>query len=354
LTVEKNSVFVAPLSDSTFTLFSELSTIPIGIDCHSIISVSGTTPSITPYDNFALLLHFDRSPSDCARLCTKTKRVAAFAKYLLCNRGPPAFMAFLRILPDLFDFVFLETLRSSAPELRKSLFAELGSALQYFTLLASATTENYQTQVIRFVPDGSAPPAKPGLAASFLPFLIEETSATVYLPASLFCLELSHDSTDAISAILPILAPLIGRATAVDVSVVNCAGGLELEVTVYSELRELLEAVVAQCTLDLLLQRFLPELALWLCNATNVAFADVLRVNAALQGQFSIAELVGRLREAHIRNSAALADGFARGGWRRWRVGTLIAAGMTADARKCIEEDPEIGVDVAGLLVLIG
>jgi hypothetical protein len=267
-----------------------------------------------------------------------SKETLPFASQILADRGASAFLSLLRALPDsLFDDLLLQCLQSSPRESRAAVFAELGSPLSYFCRLAGAETQNYQTQIIEFVSSGGS--ANIPLAVSFLRFLAEDVASTVSLPAAMFCLLQSHDKVESIRAVLPILRPLTRSARAKDVDTVECEGGAVFEVTVYAELRELLESVARKCVVDLIGERFKPGLARWLCSAAGVAFVDILRENLSLDERLGIPELVEKLDREDVGDGAALAADFGRGAWKKWTVAVLVIGGRIDEARSAVQED---------------
>jgi hypothetical protein len=350
LVVEKNSIFISALPGLDFALFLESNAVPVGIERGVLVSVRGATPIFTPYEKFALNVHLDRDPAECARIAQErfgADGMKQFAAEVLASRGAAAFLAIIRALPDqLYGEILFSVLESSEIRVRKMVIAELGSALTYFCELAAAVVRNADADVPEFV--ATEAPPKIDLAVAFLQFLAEEVSVAVYLAAALFCLRRSYDTIDRIAALIPHLKPLIGRASAVEIDSVSCEGVI-MQVTVYSDLRVRLEAVVGQCVADLLGGALLPEVVVYLCTSTKVPLISILGRLSNIEKKFNIPELIEKLRgRLDMAVGTAVAAEFGRAGWVRWKVAVLAAVGQLEEVRACVDADAGLQDEIAG------
>jgi hypothetical protein len=205
--------------------------------------------------------------------------------------------------------------------------------------------ERSQGEILEFVETDTTPQITLGLR--FLQFLVEEVPPITYLSATLFCLSRSYDSFEIVQPILEILKPLTGSAIAIDINSV-CCEGVTLETVVYLEFIEKLERIIGICVADLLGNRGLPEIALWLCSSVGVSFSGLLRKNIGLQKKFGISELIEKVRSREIKEPGVVAGEFIRPGWSRWRVAVLIAAGLISEAKEVVESDGEVKREIIG------
>jgi hypothetical protein len=347
--IERYDVYAATFSDLDFTLFQTVRGVPVAVESSDLICVNDLELTRLPFGKYALFAHLAGSPKTAAELAVSLSagdfaRLFEISSEILDKKGIPCYLSFVCSLPaELVDEILVETVRSS--QTGAEVLREFGTAFDFFRRLAAASLEHYQSQIVRFARD-KAGAARPRLAIRFLSVLADESSPSLYMPAALFCLAESHSDIEAIRGCFEILGKLTEKATAVSVEVVSC-GGLELDVTVYSELKQQFDDTVMSCVVDLLSGHFSVLLAIELCRMAKIPFADVLRQNQHLAKQWPVPRLVAMLG-SDMGDVQALVKEFARMEWEWWVVALHLAAGDRESAARVAAHSEEVKGQLVG------
>jgi hypothetical protein len=347
--VERSDVYAATFSSLNFTLFQTIEGVPVAVDSSDLIWLNNLEPIRVPFGKYALFAHLDDNPKAAAELAVSVSagdfaRIFEISADVLDRKGVLSYLSFVRSLPaELIDEILVETVLNS--QTGADVLREVGTAFDYFCRLAAASLEPCQSQIVRFTRD-EAGSARPRTAIRFLPVLADESSPSLCIPAALFCLAESHSDIESIRGCFKILGKLTEKATAVSVDVVSC-GGLEFDVTIYSELKQQFDDTVMSCVADLLSHQFSIMLAVELCRLAKISFVDILRQNQQLAKQCPIPRLVAVLG-SDLGDVQELVKEFARMGWEWWVVALHFAAGDREAATVVAAHSEEVRAQLRG------
>jgi hypothetical protein len=336
-----NTIFVAPIApEIKFSVFRRVEAIPIGIDIanSSMILVHDLQPQGLPFFDFSVLLHTDNDPLVAVKLLERFDKCQKVHIVRILITGLRANLA-LKLLRHIDGFCFDELLvlalaRVESPD-RSAVFQEIGTPIEYFCRLAAARFDESENGLTRFresIQDG-----KIEIAIEFLPVLMEESGPTVGFPAALFCLEKKHHSSAEIEILLKFLRPIAENASAINIDRVSCCG-IELDTSIYLELRQIFEEVVNRTFFDL---RFEPKLMLELARGARISPGSLLADNRERADSDSMETLVANLTNKETEGIIAY---FEKAGWIRWVVAMKIAAGES----EIVVSDKSLKAELAG------